>query len=235
MHIRLIQKYEISASIAKRLADAYGGRAHDVISIAKSSGVDGLERTLVPNFPILEAEVIFAARHEWAMHAEDVLARRTRLAFVNKAAAVSAIPKVVDLMASELKWTTQQKQAEIKRCVEYMRTFGGPIPLDFATVRMSTETDLKHAFREVDTERLGFLTKQQIPLVAEILHHPMTNEEIDDVFAYAKQNDINSDRITLSLLTSWWNSDRLNPGLVELRKNNMATANQLEGAGAFFG
>jgi glycerol-3-phosphate dehydrogenase len=235
LHIRLVQKYDVGSTIAKRLAAAYGGRAHDVIAIAKSMGPDGLERILVPNFPILEAEVIFAARHEWAVHPEDVLARRTRLAFVNKAAAVSAIPKVVELMGNELQWTKAQRQAELQRCVEYMRTFGGPTPLPGAEpVRMSTDTDIKHAFREIDTDKFGFLTSSQIPLTAEILHHPLTDKELEDLLVFAKGQGCKTGQVSLVALTAWWNSDRLNPGLVELRKNKLNTEN-IEGAGAFFG
>jgi glycerol-3-phosphate dehydrogenase len=49
---------------------------------------------LLPGQPYLEAEVIYAARHEWAVTADDILARRTRLAFLDKEASIAAIPKV---------------------------------------------------------------------------------------------------------------------------------------------
>ncbi len=93
------------------MADAYGGRAHDVIAVAKEMGPEGCEKMLVSGFPILEAEVTFAARKEWAVHPEDFLARRSRLAFLNKGAAVSAIPKVVELMGNELKWSENKKKS----------------------------------------------------------------------------------------------------------------------------
>jgi glycerol-3-phosphate dehydrogenase len=157
--IRLIQQYDLSPRVAKRLTRAYGGRAEDVVKIAREldeakkraqkigdfgqstylkGGNDlidveddadetfaGAEALLVPGYPFIEAEVVFAARHDWAVRAEDVLARRTRLAFLNKDAAVRAIPKVVRLMAVELGWDYETQKGEMRRCAEYFRHFGG--------------------------------------------------------------------------------------------------------------
>ncbi len=236
LHIRLIQEYDLSTGVAQRLANAYGGRAHHVVAVAKELGPDGHERLLVPGFPILEAEVTFSARHEWAVHPEDFLSRRCRLAFLNKGAAVSAIPKVVELMGKELNWSEAQKKAELMRCVEYMRHFGGTNPLASEhKVRMSTDADLKLAFREVDVNKSGFLEWSQIPLVAEILHHPLTEEELNDLSQFLKSTGNSHQRIAFESFSSWWNSERLNPGLIEIRKSKMATAEQLEGPGAVFG
>jgi glycerol-3-phosphate dehydrogenase len=64
------------------------------------------------------------------MHAEDIIARRTRLAFLNKAAAIEAIPVVVQIMGKELKWDKTRQKEEIVRCISYMKHFGGPDPAD---------------------------------------------------------------------------------------------------------
>ncbi len=44
-------------------------------------------RRLYSKYPMLEAEVVFACRQEYACTAVDVLARRTRLAFLDSKAA----------------------------------------------------------------------------------------------------------------------------------------------------
>ena len=67
---------------------------------------------LVPGYPYLEAEVIYAVRHEWAVYADDIIARRTRLAFLNKNAALRSIPRVVELMAPELGWDEDRQLEE---------------------------------------------------------------------------------------------------------------------------
>ena len=47
---------------------------------------------------------------EYACTAVDVLARRTRLAFLNVQAAHEALPKIVDIMAAELGWDKNRKK-----------------------------------------------------------------------------------------------------------------------------
>jgi hypothetical protein len=77
-----------------RLSKAYGGRARDVLEINKKElGKSLREGKLIPGMPYLDAEVIYAARYEWAVKADDIIARRTRLAFLNKDAAIAAIPR----------------------------------------------------------------------------------------------------------------------------------------------
>ena len=65
-------------------------------------------------FPYIEAEVKYAIK-EYACTAIDVLARRTRLAFLNVQAAHEALPRIVDIMAAELKWDKSRK----KVCSKY--------------------------------------------------------------------------------------------------------------------
>lgn len=68
-------------------------------------------KRLHDEYPYLEAEVVWAVR-EYACTTVDILARRTRLAFVNVHAAVEALPRIVQIMASELGWDeTRQKVA----------------------------------------------------------------------------------------------------------------------------
>jgi glycerol-3-phosphate dehydrogenase len=72
-------------------------------------GADGLIRA-VPNLgarlherlPNLAGEVVWAARHEMARTVEDVLARRTRILFLDAKAAVECAPTVASLLALEL-------------------------------------------------------------------------------------------------------------------------------------
>ena len=50
-----------------------------------------------------EAEGRFAARYEMACTAVDVIARRLSIAFLNANAALDCVPRVVEIMAEELK------------------------------------------------------------------------------------------------------------------------------------
>jgi hypothetical protein len=41
--------------------------------------------------------------------------------------------------------------------------------------------------------------------------------------------------ISFEAFEGWWNSERLNPGLVELKASKSANINQVQGTGALFG
>lgn len=67
---------------------------------------------LHPGYCYTRACVIFALRNEMAMTVEDVLARRTRLLFLDARAAINAAPRVAILMAKEMdrnqQWIREQ-------------------------------------------------------------------------------------------------------------------------------
>jgi glycerol-3-phosphate dehydrogenase len=96
----LAQDYSLSPQTAWHLHRAYGDRAAAVADLAGAQG----NRLLVYGHPYLEAEVIYAARHEAVGRAIDVLARRIPLALLDRVAALTALPRVIELLAPELFW-----------------------------------------------------------------------------------------------------------------------------------
>jgi glycerol-3-phosphate dehydrogenase len=79
---------------------------------------------LVRNFPYIDAEVRFACR-EYACTIEDILSRRTRLAFLDRDAALSAIPRVGEIMAEELGWSETVKKEQMLAAREYVSSYAG--------------------------------------------------------------------------------------------------------------
>lgn len=63
-------------------------------------------------------------KYEYATTAIDFLARRTRLAFLNAAAAYEALPEVIEIMAKELQWDEARKEQEFNTGVEYLYSMG---------------------------------------------------------------------------------------------------------------
>ena len=57
------------------------------------------------------------ALKEYACTAIDMVARRTRLAFLNVQAADEALPKIVDIMGAELGWTKATKKVGAAVCL----------------------------------------------------------------------------------------------------------------------
>lgn len=113
----LAEEFGFSDEVAHHLALAYGGRARDVVEIAQQ-GYSGL---LAMGHPYLEAEVPYVVRNEMAQSAVDVLARRTRLAFLDRQAAIAALPRVVELMSKELAWDEKRRERESKEALEYLK------------------------------------------------------------------------------------------------------------------
>lgn len=78
--------------------------------------------------PVTKGEVIWASRNEHAEHIMDVLARRTRMAFVHAKDAKEVIPKVADIMAIEKGWSKAQKKREIDLAYASIESFMVGIP-----------------------------------------------------------------------------------------------------------
>jgi glycerol-3-phosphate dehydrogenase len=89
----------------------YGTDAQLIRSLLTQNPVLG-ER-LHPRLPMIAAQVVFAARHEMARSIEDVLARRTRMLFLDAAAAIEAAPRVAALMAHEFGRDDQWVQSQV--------------------------------------------------------------------------------------------------------------------------
>lgn len=104
---QLEQKFGFAGDIAAYLHRTYGDRAAQVALLIN----EGYGERLVENHPVIEAEVVYAVRHEMAERVLDVLSRRMPLALLDTAAARKAAPRVLELMAKELNWT-QQRRAE---------------------------------------------------------------------------------------------------------------------------
>jgi glycerol-3-phosphate dehydrogenase len=89
-----LERAGLASDVARHLNRAFGDRATEVADLA----AQGYGERLVPGYPHIEAEVLYAAREEMACTADDVLARRTRLSFLNEEAARQARGRVEELL-----------------------------------------------------------------------------------------------------------------------------------------
>lgn len=108
----------VTPAVARHLASSYGDRAFDVLAAGAEAGLGATP--LVPGLPLLEAEVLHAARQEGCATASDFLARRSRLAFLDAAAASAAAPRVAELLAGELGWSSARRRAEVEAARGYL-------------------------------------------------------------------------------------------------------------------
>ncbi|MBY0369497.1 FAD-dependent oxidoreductase [bacterium] len=112
---RLEKRFQLPLTVCKHLSLSYGDRAERVCELALKTD----KRVLVPGAPYLEAEVAYAALHESARSTVDVLARRMRLAFVNKEGADYARTRVQELLGDALGWDQAQRDADSRRYDAY--------------------------------------------------------------------------------------------------------------------
>ncbi|PYH81748.1 DAO-domain-containing protein [Aspergillus uvarum CBS 121591] len=128
LFINLIQHYGLETDVAQHLTQSYGDRAWQVAALSSPTNARFPVRgqRISTLYPFIDGEVRYAVRHEYAQTAVDVLARRTRLAFLNAEAALEALPSVIDLMGEELKWDSGRKDVEWKESVRFLSSMGLP-------------------------------------------------------------------------------------------------------------
>lgn len=126
MFIKLIQHFGLETEVAQHLAENYGDRAWAVAALASQTGsrwpIYGTR--LAMGYPFIEAEVRYACQREYACTVEDVIARRTRLSFLNAKAAQEAIPRIIEIMASELGWNAERKKKEFADAQKFLLSMG---------------------------------------------------------------------------------------------------------------
>ncbi|KAH8410097.1 hypothetical protein KR009_005868, partial [Drosophila setifemur] len=113
--LEFVQDYGVPMDVAQHISESYGYNGHILFTQAP-----GLKKRLHPNFPYIEAEVQYAIRNEYACTVVDIIARRLKVVFVDAAATLHMLPKILKLMASELGWSDEQKTKEQQKAQEFL-------------------------------------------------------------------------------------------------------------------
>ena len=168
--IRLVQDIGVDSDVAKHLSETYGDRAFSVVKMCSLTGqrwpIAG--KRLHDEYPYIEAEVKYACRVEMAATAVDIIARRLRLSFLNVQAAEEALPRIVDIMGEELKWSKAEKAKQQETALEFLKKEMGknvnkemrekiPINLTQAEIR-----EYVKRFNALDGDKKGFVSVNDI-------------------------------------------------------------------------
>jgi glycerol-3-phosphate dehydrogenase len=116
--------HELSEDVRLHLLSSYGARAQEVMALAASLGPGGLHQRLVPELPYLQAEVLFAIRHEHARDVEDVLRRRLPVFRTDRDQGLGCVESVATLLEVELAWEAGRRHARVgayRAAVEHSR------------------------------------------------------------------------------------------------------------------
>ncbi|XP_062389385.1 glycerol-3-phosphate dehydrogenase, mitochondrial-like [Sardina pilchardus] len=188
MYIRLVQDYGLEVEVAQHLASAYGGRAFEVAKMAHVTGRRWpiVGKRLVSEFPYIESEVQYAIK-EYACTAIDVIARRTRLGFLNVQAADEALPRIVDIMAKELDWSERRKTDELAsakrflRCEMGYKTRSEQLTNTEITLAPAEVDRYKKRFHKFDKENKGFITTVDVQRVLQSINVQIEENTLHDI------------------------------------------------------
>ena len=95
----------------EHLLNRYGTMTDELLDLIRAK--PSLNTSLPGADDYIEAEVVYAASHEGALHLEDVLARRTRISIEAWDRGVSAAPVAARLMADVLGWDDDRVDSEV--------------------------------------------------------------------------------------------------------------------------
>ena len=93
------------------LLNRYGSLISEVLELITED--NKLAKPLAEGLPYLKAEIVYAASHEGAMSVDDVISRRTRLAFEAPHAGIDLAEDIATLIAPVLGWGAKEKKASI--------------------------------------------------------------------------------------------------------------------------
>jgi len=96
----------------EHLLGRHGSRVTEVLDLVRER--PELARPLAGADPYLEAEAVYAATHEGALHLDDVLTRRTRISIETFDRGLAAAPRVAELMGEVLGWDAATREREIE-------------------------------------------------------------------------------------------------------------------------
>ncbi|TMS11612.1 Glycerol-3-phosphate dehydrogenase, mitochondrial [Larimichthys crocea] len=208
LYIRLVQDYGLENEVAQHLASTYGGKAFDVAKMAQVTGQRWpiVGKRLVSEFPYIESEVMpdfinaeqvsrfkcsltcCTRLRSTACTAIDVIARRTRLGFLNVQAADEALPRIVQIMGKELDWCQERKTAELEAARNFLYqemgyrsrseqlTKTSEITLDYHEV-----VRYKKRFHKFDKESKGFITTVDVQQVLESINVHIDENALHDI------------------------------------------------------
>ena len=101
-------EHQLDEALVERLLWRHGSRIHDILSLFVD---DPALREVLGGY--LAAEVVHAARHEGALHLEDVLARRLRISIESGQRGTLIADRAADLMTTELGWDASRRDEEV--------------------------------------------------------------------------------------------------------------------------
>ena len=108
--------------IPRNLFERYGTRAMEVAKFVRATSAEPLQS--LPGWTV--GEVRFLVEREKAAHVDDLLIRRSTLAWLGQVSR-PLVDELVEIMSASLGWNAGQKQAEVARTLKVLEEYHGVV------------------------------------------------------------------------------------------------------------
>ncbi|HEX4268812.1 MAG TPA: FAD-dependent oxidoreductase [Steroidobacteraceae bacterium] len=117
----------LDRAVAAHLEQCYGAAHRHVLALIATE--PALAAQIVPDLPVVLAQVAYAARAEMAVRLADVVQRRTPL-YLSHALDRQALTACAATLARELRWSTKETGAQVDEAMRELAAFRGPLVCD---------------------------------------------------------------------------------------------------------
>ena len=108
---RIATESGLEVETVTHLLNRYGSLISEILEMIAEQ--PKLAKKLAADLPYIKAEIVYAASHEGARTVDDVISRRTRLAFEAQEHGVHLADEVASLIAPVLGWSAKDKKQSV--------------------------------------------------------------------------------------------------------------------------
>ena len=101
----------LDSQTVTHLLNRYGSLISEILDLIKAD--PSLAKKLDANLPYLKAEIYYAVSHEGARTVDDVISRRTRIAFEAHNQGLDLADAIAEIIAPVLGWSTKERKASV--------------------------------------------------------------------------------------------------------------------------
>ncbi|HEV2270220.1 MAG TPA: FAD-dependent oxidoreductase [Steroidobacteraceae bacterium] len=117
----------LDRAVLTHLQECYGAAHRNVLGLIAAD--PSLGTRVVGDMPVILAQVAYAARAEMALRLADVVMRRTPL-YLSRALDRPALTVCATALARELRWSTEETDAQVDEAARQLAAFRGPLACD---------------------------------------------------------------------------------------------------------
>ena len=108
---RIADESGLDSQTVTHLLNRYGSLISEILDLIKE--VPSLGKKLDSDLPYIKAEIYYAVSHEGARTVDDVISRRTRIAFEAHNQGLDLADAIAEIIAPVLGWSTKERRASV--------------------------------------------------------------------------------------------------------------------------